>query len=119
MCEMPSACRYPTSRRAFSKLKPALNCRRYVESGLALRFSEASRSRHSEIPLDSGVNTAGLALMGLLSTREFLRQKLPITWMHVSRDANQGRGRFANLAGRVENSLLKTLRSYIKHASNR
>src|SRR6478609_955575 len=77
MCEMPSACRYPTSRRAFSKRKPALNCRRYVESGLAVRFSEASRSRHSEIPLDSGVNTAGLALMGLLSMREFLGRNTP------------------------------------------
>jgi hypothetical protein len=30
--------------------------------------------------------------MGLSSTREFLRQKLPLTWMQVSRDANEGGG---------------------------
>jgi hypothetical protein len=63
-----------------------------VESGLALRFSEARRSRHSEIPLDSGVNTAGLALMGLLSMREFFGQNTPTTLMHVLQDANQAGG---------------------------
>src|SRR5579859_1345368 len=77
MCEMPRACRYPTRRRAFSKRKPALNCRRYVESGLALPFSDAKRSRHSEIPLVSGVNIAGLALMGLNRERTVLRRNAP------------------------------------------
>src|SRR5215467_13470623 len=105
---MPSACRYPTSRRAFSKRKPALNCRRYVEIGLALRFSEASRSRHSEIPLDSGVNTAGLALMGLLSTGAVFGAKTPINLDACIAGRERGRRRFANLAGRVENSYWKT-----------
>src|ERR1051326_6904791 len=92
MCEMPSACRYPTSRRAFSKRKPALNCRRYVESGLALRFSEASRSRHSEMPLDSGVHTAGLALTGLYRCGSFRGGNSHQRWMHLLQDANRGGG---------------------------
>src|SRR5438445_8993878 len=77
MCEMPNACRYPTRRRAFSKRKPALNCKRYVESGFAELFSDANRSRHSEIPLVSGVNIAGLALMGTIANGADLRRNTP------------------------------------------
>jgi hypothetical protein len=40
-----------------------------------VRFSDAKRSRHSEIPLESGVKTAGLALMGAKSTKAAFQTK--------------------------------------------
>src|SRR5436305_11099800 len=104
MCEMPRACRYPTRRRAFSKRKPALNCRRYVESGFAELFSDANRSRHSEIPLVSGVNIAGLALMGRFVNGVVLRRNTPTGLDAKNRpQCDISVGRFANFAGTVEN----------------
>src|SRR5438309_2660349 len=99
MCEMPNACRYPTRRRAFSKRNPALNCKRYVESGFAELFSDAKRSRHSEIPLVSGVNMAGLALMGRFANGAVLRRDSPANLDAQIRSCVIRRaGRFANFA---------------------
>jgi hypothetical protein len=70
------------------------------------------------MPLDSGVNTAGLALMGLFIDEGVFEAETPNNLDAGIAGRERGRRRFANLAGRVENSYWK-IRSYIKHASNR
>src|SRR6478609_6688360 len=99
MCEIPSACRHPTRRRAFSKRKPALNCSRYVESGLAWLFPDANRSRHSEMPLVSGVNIAGLALMGQIGEGAFSGRTTPSDLDAQIRLGVTHEVRFAKFAG--------------------
>ena len=62
-----------------------------MESGLAWFFPDANLSRHSEIPLVSGVNIAGLALMGQMGEEAFSGQKTPTDldariWRDVTHD---------------------------------
>ena len=51
-----------------------------------VRFSEAKRSRHSEIPLDSGRQNRWVGSHGdKIDEGQLLRQKLPFIWMQTCR----------------------------------